>query len=244
MMIYNIINELNRTYMTLPADTAGYDDYRYRMLTDNAIEGILPVEIRTINGERRFYYDISEKENLIRTVSVKDIDFEELEKLTRSMMMVSSKLREYLLEESCIVFEPDLIFRDTKSGRYEFICVPGKDEEEKREDIKRLLQTVISHVAPSDERAVEAAYEIYEMAEAGPVLSRSLYERVAEKMKREATYIYEPVEEEDDLPEEEYEDIERPVYRYRPSFREWLGIACAAMGFICIGLYTYYGVLS
>lgn len=242
-MIYNVKYELNKTYMTLPAEASRYDDYRYKMLTDNVIEGILPVEIRNINGERRFYYDISEKENFIRSVSIKDITGAELENLTMSMMKVSMKLREFLLEESCAVFEPDLIFKDLKTGKYEFICVPGKDEAEKREDMKLLMQTVISHVDPSDERAVEAAYTIYEMSEAGPVLSKTLYETVHDMLKTEEVP-YEEVEEEEDLPDSEYEDVETFPQRYRLSLREWLCAGCAAMGFMCLGLYTYFGVLS
>lgn len=242
MIIYNIKNELNHLYLTAPAEISGYNDYRYRMIADNRIEGLLPLEIRNINGENRLYFDITEKENLIRCVSVKDMEMNELIKLTECMMKTSDRLKDYLMEESCLVFEPDVVFRDIKSGRYEFVCIPGhlKTVEEKREDIVSLLQIILTHLKITDDALVEGTFLLYEMAEAGPILTKTIYEYVCGMNKNnEQEEIVEAVCEEDDLPDEEYEDVPAEIYKYRMSYREWLGIGFAAAGLISIGFGTY-----
>lgn len=247
MIIYNLTTELNRTFLTAVTETEVYNDYRYKMLTDNCIEGILPLEMRNVNGECKIYYDISEKESFIRNLMRRDLNLSDLLLLTENMMRVSGKMREYLLEESSIVFEPDLIFLNTKTGKYEFISIPGhlRNEEEKREDLINLLQNIISHVNPEDEDAVEASYAIYEMAVSGPVLAKTLYETVKsyDRQVIDRTYEDEVCEEEEDLPEEEYEDVPKNI-RYKPSLIEWLSMGFAAAGFLCIGIWTYFDLIA
>lgn len=244
MIIYNIKNELNKMLLSVPADTVNYDDYRYKMINDNKIEGILPLEMRNINGESRLYYDISGRENFVRYVSVRNLTVDELLKLTGCMMRASEKMREYLLEESHLVFEPDLIFRNSKTGDYEFICIPGhiRDEAEIREDMLSLLQLIISHIDPENTDVVEIAYAIYEMGAAGPVLSKTLYETVWEMSER-SNSSSEIAEEEEDMPEDFYERVEKGVYKYRPSLREFLGVGFAASGIICLGLSAYWAMI-
>lgn len=247
MVIYSLFNELNRTYLTALTETKNYNDYRYKMLSDNDIEGILPLEMRNVNGECKVYYDISEKESFIRNLMRKDMSLADLIKLTESMMMVSDRIRDYLLEENCLIFEPDMIFVNAKTGKYEFVCIPGhiKSVEEKREDLINLLQNVITHVNPEDEAGVEAAYEIYEMAVAGPVLAKTLFETVKshENVPVFDTFEDAVCEEEEDMPDEIYEDVPKKV-RYRPSVIEWLSAGFAAMGFLCIGIWTYFDLLA
>lgn len=248
MILYNIKNELNKMMLSVPADAIGYDDYRYKMITDNEIEGILPMELRTINGESRLTYDISGKENLVKCLSMKDLDRGELLKLSESMMRVSAKIREYLLEEACLVFEPDLVFRDIKTGQYAFICLPGhiKNEEDIRSDLMAMFELFLSHVGASDEQLVEAVYGLYEIVSAGPVYAKDLYESIWDLCgeKGPENGIGETVEEEEDLPEEIYEEV--PLGPCRPyiPIRFFFSAACAASGLICLGLGAYMSLLG
>lgn len=66
MIVYNIKNELNKTYFITGSESPIYNDYRFKMLAENSMEGIIPVDIRSINGETRLYYDITNKANLAK----------------------------------------------------------------------------------------------------------------------------------------------------------------------------------
>ncbi len=247
MIVYNIKNELNKTFLSATAEIVRYDDYRFKMITDNKIDGIIDPELRSINGESKLYYDISGKENFVKYISVRNLDISELLNLTECMMRVSENLREFLLEESCIVFEPDMIFRNPRTGKYEFICLPGhlRNDTDVRDDLMSLLQLILSHVDPENTIAVEAAYGIYEIAAAGSVCVKSLYEAVWEMTEESESDHAEFVEEEEDMPESFYESVEKGPIRlhYHPSFKEWLAVGFAASGLVCIGLSTYWSML-
>ena len=75
----NIISELNNTYLQVEniADIVA-EDYRYKMLMENSIKGIMPFEVRTINGEKSLFIDISGRENMNSRYAQRSIDRVEL----------------------------------------------------------------------------------------------------------------------------------------------------------------------
>lgn len=240
MILYNIKNELNKTYFITGSDSPVYNDYRFKMLSENRMDGIIMVDIRVINGETKLYYDITDKANLVKLVSRRDLTYEELLGLTSAMMMVSAELRSFLLGEDCISFEPDMIFRDLKTGNYEFICIPRlvDGEGEPREDLISLMELIISHVEATDERAVRAAYNVYQAVITGPMEIKSINDMVWEASRKEIDET-ESVDAEEDIPEIFYEDVPKKPHKYRLSFREWCSIGCTAVGLIFVGLSVY-----
>ena len=45
-MIYNLKNELGKTYLIAGIDFEIKDDYRLKMITENVIDGLIPINIR------------------------------------------------------------------------------------------------------------------------------------------------------------------------------------------------------
>ena len=125
-MIYNLKNELGKTYLIAGIDFEIKDDYRLKMITENVIDGLIPINIRQIDGEKRAYYDVTDKKSLSRFLAHNDPDYNEIRLLIGSILKVSKVGCEYLLEESCISFEPDTIYKNNLTGDYEFLYLPKK----------------------------------------------------------------------------------------------------------------------
>ena len=57
--------ELNHSYLVLKTDTPhSFTDYCTKMLLCNPIDGLLPCNLRTIDGESFLYYEITSHQSL------------------------------------------------------------------------------------------------------------------------------------------------------------------------------------
>ena len=239
-MIYNIKNELGRTYLITGIDFTIEDDYRVRMMTENEINGLIPLSIRMIDGEKRAYYDITDKISFTRKMAGKAADYSDLKKLTVSILRVCDGMSEFLLEESNLVLEPDLIYTNLNTGEYEFVCIPSGTEynDGPREDLMELMNYLISNLSTEDQDAVKAGYAMYELVSSGCVSLRTLYEKV--DSSREVTETFSEDEFSfDDLPDIPDPVPEKPAFRYRISLKECLSLGLMCMGIISMGLWVY-----
>ncbi len=239
-MIYNIKNELGRTYLIAGIDFKIEDDFRVQMMTENEIPGLLPLSVRMIDGEKRAYYDITDKISFTRKMTGKEADYNDLKKLATSMLCVCDNLSEYLLDESNLIIEPDLIFSDVKSGEYEYIYIPAKTEysDGPRDDLMELMNFLITCLSSDDPDAVKAGYAMYELASSGSVSLKSLYEKVESSKET-----IETCSEDDFSFEELSNDLESvneltPV-RYRFSIKEFVSLALMGLGIISMGFWAY-----
>ena len=239
-MIYNIKNELGRTYLIAGIDFKIEDDYRVQRMTEYEIYGLLPLSVRVIDGEKRAYYDITDKISFTRKMTGKEADYGDLKKLATSILRVCDNLSEYLLDESNLIVEPDLIFADALTGEYEFIYIPANTEYSggPREDLMELMNFLISCLSSDDHDAVKAGYAMYELASSGSVSLRSLYEKV--ENSKETVEICS----EDDFSFEELSfdletDNEPAPTKYRFSIKEFVSLALMSLGIISMGFWAY-----
>ena len=66
--------ELNHSYLVLKTDTPhSFTDYCTKMLLCNPIDGLLPCNLRTIDGESFLYYEITSHQSLYQIYENKKI---------------------------------------------------------------------------------------------------------------------------------------------------------------------------
>ena len=246
-MIYNLKNELGKTYLIAGIDFMIKDDYRLKMITENTISGLIPVNIRQIDGEKRAYYDVTDKTSLSRFLAHNDPDYNEIRLLIASIFKVSKIICDYLLEESCISFEPDTIFKNNKTGDYEFIYLPKETtyEEGPREDLLNLLNEIIVHIPSDDDDAVKAGYAMYELAASENVSMNSLFEAVDNIKNITETFSEDEFSFEDYF-EDDLKEPDNPTPKAkRPlMIKEGICLILASAGFIFIGMWLYYGYFA
>lgn len=256
MISTELCYELNHTYVALSGDGVKIEeDYRHKMLISNIIPGTLKPQYRQINNEKRMIFDISDKESLLNYFVSRTFTRQEVKSLFEAIYLVSTTLSKYLLEEGNILIRPDLIFKDVRNGKYEFICVPVKEEEtEGKESIKNLLSFLITHLDNEDESLVRNVYGLYDMQEYGRLRYTTLYESTVKSLKDNRDIVDEMLDEAAKQYEElkanepAIEDsktalIKKKFERLFPTRKEIIVLCISVIGMLLIGLYLYINML-
>ncbi|MCR4686941.1 MAG: FHA domain-containing protein [Lachnospiraceae bacterium] len=152
------IRDMNKNYMILPAD--GCRDYQLRMFIENRIPGLLKGEIREINGEEKIYYNISSRQPLSRVFMKKNMSFEDIRNVFRSLDMLNAQLCKYLLDSANCLYDPDFCYMDLESGKVEWVFYPIGDTG----SFLPIAEYMLEHVDHRDSEAVEGAFYIYKKA--------------------------------------------------------------------------------
>lgn len=239
--MYRIKKELNNIYLVMDNEEGTSEDYKLGMLTENTIPGFIPVQIRDINGKQSIYYDITGKVNLVKAVSTKNMGYEDIFDLFSCLCKISETAYEYLFDESLLIYEPDLIFKDIKTGKYEMLCNPQR--EENSEGMTELLDALITNIDNEDEYAVKAVYSLYEIVSNENAGIRDYFEKVVEIGKDRPMEEYEIPPIDMEIPVN-MEEIEEPTIKpkgYKPSLKEIACLGLAIQGIILIGISAYFG---
>lgn len=104
--------ELNHSYMVLPCqDKDMAERYDYRIMQHNRIGGLLPCSLRYLDGEELLYYDITSRQPLARLYESRRMKASDLERIIRDTAAVQAQLGEYMLDESGVLLEEEVILR-------------------------------------------------------------------------------------------------------------------------------------
>lgn len=255
MIAYEIKKELNHTYIVMKVDdNKTFDDYRFKMLKENRIKSLIPMDVRNINGEYLLYYDITDKESLDDYLKVHIVTEEIIKGVLSGLMLLSENLRIHFCEEELIISVPELVFKNRIDDSYEFICVPFIPEDDGDESCQvLLLQTFMEKIEVGEPELIESLFEIYDMAESGVKSYKTLYEKL---MFKKTEY---PIPEEEQsvsplcegiLPSEELSE-EKPCAKskwfdnlYKPSIKEVVTFLSITSGIILLLVYTYLTWIS
>lgn len=250
------IHELNHNYLIISGDFAEKsDDFRYRMLLSNCIDGIIPMQIRVINGKRELYFDVTDKESLSDYYEIKQAEREDVQDLFRQILKVSTGIERFLIDEGNLIMRPEMIYRNLKDGSYEFICVPKDREEGENEPARDLLRFLMGKINTSDEVLTECVFGMYDMTSFGNVNFSTLYETLTGELRgvqisdvnAEKTVVRDPVVETVNEPlKEMHGDSVEPRSKfpvYIPSFKECGAVFMCLLGLFLIGTNIYMSIL-
>lgn len=255
MIAYEIKKELNHTYIVMKVDdNKTFDDYRFKMLKENRIKSLIPMDVRNINGEYLLYYDITDKESLDDYLKVHIVTEEIIKGVLSGLMLLSENLRIHFCEEELIISVPGLVFKNRIDDSYEFICVPFLPEDDGDESCQvLLLQAFMEKIDVGEPELIESLFEIYDMAESGVKSYKTLYEKLTYSKTESAL----PGEPQNILPVDETSQTSEDINEikacakskwfdnlYKPSIRETLSVLCTAAGIILLLAYTYFTWIS
>lgn len=142
-----------------------WNSYQYRMITRNKINGLLSCNERFLDGKTCLYYDISSRQSLAQIYEAAGIGYVQIRGIVDNLVQVQDVMAEYLLEEACLILEPEYIYMDLETEQLFFLYYPlSEDEQKRRNTYLSLAEFFLEHVDHGEEKAVTAAYQFYKMS--------------------------------------------------------------------------------
>jgi len=176
-MQYRYYADVSKNYLILPLP-AGKTDYQHHMLTANRIRGLVPCSIRSSDGERELYCDITGLQSLADLYENRRMNRQSLQELLEALLETGEWIGEYLLEMRRLILNPEFIFYDFVRSAYLFVYYPGQQEENPYSG----LSVFLAEHTEEEKGAASAAYAFAAASEQqGFVLNRSWMRNVFEE---------------------------------------------------------------
>lgn len=209
-MNYRYYRDLKHNYLVVKneKDNKGKDDYQLKLLEGGRLTGLLPCNIRNINGEQFLYYEIGDLQNLRDRYTSRGMNRAQQLQLFSDMKDMLDCLSEYLLGEDAVVFDIDSIFIDLFTGKHSFMFCPFASGEG---SFERLAEELLEITRSDDDEAATAIYELCEYASGKGAMTMEAISRLLKSSKPQVTETPQPTPE----PEEE-----KSFYEEESSFEE------------------------
>ena len=153
--------EMKHNYLIVDPESLTWRNYECRMLAANSIEGVLHFQIRQVDDEIRFYYEITSRQPLDRMLESQSVRMAELRSLVFGISHVLDRMEQYLLREGSVLLKPEYIYVEPETFRIWLCLVPGL-ERNFPEDYGKLLEYLLGKVDHQDKDSVVLAYGLYQ----------------------------------------------------------------------------------
>lgn len=241
--------DYRHNYLIIREDEMTGDDYQRKMITENRIRGLLPCQIRYINGETLLYYVITSKQSVKGLFEGKHLTMKDLRGLFISLKMVMEETASFLLPEDGLLIEPDMIFTELEKDEFYFVYDPFS-ESRGAQTLITLLEFLADHVDGEDNAALQAVYHMLDLAEKEQFVLDEIVEWFGEEEQPENVpepekEIHEMQMEEPYPCYEEQEPAENPaIQRLISTQAAKVYLVCAVFLSVILGYLTYTYELS
>lgn len=150
---------LNQNYLVYK-NGCGEENYELRMLTENQINYLLPVELRSIDGRDDIYYKIESFQSLSKVYKNREMKLEDVRMILIGLTGAIAAIQEYMLDEGHVVLLPEYIFIHTERGEVRLLFHPFY-EEDIRKGIRKFADYLIGRIDHTEQQAVMMGYQFY-----------------------------------------------------------------------------------
>ena len=151
-------NDLKRAYIILEGEGEYKEDYQVVMIKENEIPGILKMDVRYVDNQSQYYYDISGKTSFKTLHDKSKLSLDEMRRLVNDLLQVIHELQRYMLDGEHLLLEPEYIFCDDEKF---FFCYYPSCKQDIREEYHRLTEFFVREVDYKDEEGVHFAYTLH-----------------------------------------------------------------------------------
>lgn len=139
-------------------------DIEYKMIKNNSIEGLLPMQQRVIDGREIYYYDITSKQQMSKLYSYVQIRLEDVLMICESIALMVQNINMYMLDLAKVRLEAEYMYVDISEKKVEFVYYPYRQQENGcDESIMRLFEYILEHFDHSVEKEqLMTMYMIYQ----------------------------------------------------------------------------------
>lgn len=165
----DFVSDLRCNYLTIHYG-GGEENFALRMMTENAAETFLPMELRRLDGQTFLYYNISGMQSMEVLYGEKPIDRKTFQNFMRQLHEAIEESRELFLPGDGICLEPASLFWELGTERWKFLYIPVQDTGEAGEvqrERESLAEFLVMHMDYEDKELTETVYRFYEEVCAG-----------------------------------------------------------------------------
>lgn len=152
--------DVNKSYMKIPAVIESCLDEK--LMFKKIYQGIVPMEKCFLNGSGQYWYNISGKQALDAYCRVNTIDHHFFENLILRICNQLEILEWNLIDSSCLVVEPELIFLNHSGEEVSFVLYPSVSGNF-LDELQQLMEYLLTKINHEDQEGVRQAYRIYDM---------------------------------------------------------------------------------
>lgn len=152
--------DVNKSYMKIPAVIESCLDEK--LMFRKAFQGILPMEKCYVNGNGQYWYNISGRQALDAYCRVNPINQGFFEMLILRICSQLEILEWNLIDTSCLVVDPELIFLNHSGEDISFILYPNA-KGNFLDELQQLMEYLLTKLNHGDKEGVHQAYRIYEI---------------------------------------------------------------------------------
>ncbi|MCD7835529.1 MAG: FHA domain-containing protein [Lachnospiraceae bacterium] len=191
------VSSLHNNYERVRLDSRPDEKkYQYCILSRGGIHGLLPCDLRYINGDAYLYFDITSRQNLAQLFYKHKIKREWVKDFVWSLREIRQELDRFLLSDCNILWSPENIYQDLEKNTFFFVYIPYLEEDN---GFNRLLDFIVEGIDYEDEALVNFVYKMYEqLEENGEIyLQGQVFEDVKmldNEASEEKTAVYEPTD--------------------------------------------------
>lgn len=161
MMDHEVIYERNltRSYMKISATGSGKFDEK--ILLKRKLNGLLSIELCYYDGSPWYWYNITGKQSLDTYCKLQNLQREFVERMILSICDEVEILEWNLLDENCLVLDPEYIFISNVNQEIIFTAYPG-NRDDLAGQFQGLMEYMLTKIDHSDIEEINSAYAIYE----------------------------------------------------------------------------------
>jgi hypothetical protein len=157
--------DMNHNYLIIEcAEAAGSEPYQLKMITDNAISGLLRTSKRNINGEAFLYYEVNSLQALATMFEHRKMSKSMTVRLLDSLRRVLLEMKNYLLGDGGLLLKPEYIYVNWEREEVFFIYYPFEEDVEQNQ-VKHLLEYLVRVIDHRDGQLTEMIYSMCHLAE-------------------------------------------------------------------------------
>ena len=127
------------------------------------MKGVLPSKTRMEDGIEYLYLEVGNRRSLVDIYKDKEMDLEEMTRIFQGLLPILEELRNYLLSEKMVLFDPEYIYEE-EDGNYCIVILPWQDE---RPNFRKMAEFFLEKINHKDENGVNAAYHFYRQQSQG-----------------------------------------------------------------------------
>ncbi|MBR6451985.1 MAG: hypothetical protein IKS87_04710 [Lachnospiraceae bacterium] len=140
--------------------------FEVHMLTENRIDGLLPLQVRSLEGNRKYLYPLSGMVSLRQAYDRTEMRADTIAALIKGVQNALGRAEEYMLQQDHLLFDPAYVFIDPLQNRTGLCCLPLW-EGSLREGLHSLAEFLIARTDHGEDAAIDLSYNFYRQVMTG-----------------------------------------------------------------------------
>lgn len=144
--------------------------FEARMIEENEIAGLMNIQVRSVDNEEYYYYDISSKQPIANLFERGQLGYDQIKSIIGGIVNAVEEGSKYLLSEDDYVLDTQYIYITLSSFSVSLCYLPGYNCN-LASQFTQVIEYLMDRADHTDEKAVMLVYSLYKTAKQGCTLT-------------------------------------------------------------------------